>query len=711
MGNPTTNRSVRPTRIFAIICSGCGTIFLLLFVVIPLWFDGVEPLERVELAFSRAIVDWGEKSPERNDIVFVGVDNVSVNLLETGVMSEEEIAASPALDLMSYGYPFPRQVWAILVDRLLASGAKAVVFDIVFSHGQAESEGDRLLKEALDRHRDRVVIASRFSYTEAGKVMGGSSMNEPAATVLDPGGVEDRRQGYANFFKSPDQLVWQAHFRMRLGPHPQAPEYRSLAAAGLSQSGYGHMVPDDPVIGIRFAEMHASPRAYEPVPLYSIFDEKAWSRNYENGGFFHDKIVVVGGWNLIEHRDVVDTPVGTIAGAQVHINAIASLLNEDGFLFAGFTLRCTTVLLGALLAFIVAHSFRHPLLGIGLLLGIGVGYVCCVVAVYNRGLMLNGAAPVGTLISAGILCFAAQYSLERLEKLRLRRALDRYFSKDLSAEILARPEGFLDSLGGKRVEVTVLFSDLRDFTANSEMTDEREIVTQLNEYLKAMVDCVFENGGMIDKFIGDAVMAVWGTVHSDGEDSDALGAVRAALAMRARLSQLNEKWSIEGRRTYRFGIGINQGPAVFGNIGSLEKMELTVIGDAVNLASRLEGLTKQFGVDLLVSGRVAEKLGGNVLLRPVHEVIPRGKTESLMIFSVPAASEPELSPGEIEFLKLYNQAHGAWCEANPEKALDLFRRCAALRPEDRMVEVFLARLAKVQGNPGLMRMPLAIEEK
>ncbi len=264
MESPTTRRPSRLTRVFAIICSGCGGVFLLLFVVIPFWFDGAESLERVELAFSRAIVDWGEKSPERNDIVFVGIDNVSANLLETGVMSEEEIVASPALDLMSYGYPFPREVWAMLVDRLLASEAKVVVLDIVFGHGRAGSEGDRLLKNALDRHKDRVVIASRFSYTETGKSMGGASMNEPATSVLDPGGVEDPRQGYADFFQGADQLVWQAHFRMRLGSHPEAPEYRSLAAAGLSQSGYGHLVPDDQAVGIRFAEMNASPRAYEP---------------------------------------------------------------------------------------------------------------------------------------------------------------------------------------------------------------------------------------------------------------------------------------------------------------------------------------------------------------------------------------------------------------------------------------------------------------
>lgn len=100
-----------------------------------------------------------------------------------------------------------------------------------------------------------------------------------------------------------------------------------------------------------------------------------------------------------------------------------------------------------------------------------------------------------------------------------------------------------------------------------------------------------------------------------------------------------------------------------------------------------------------------------MLLRPVHEVIPRGKTESLMIFSVPAASESDLRLDEMEFLKLYNQAYCAWCEANPEKALELFRRCAGLRPEDRTVEVFLARLAEAQGNPDLMRMPLGVEEK
>src|SRR5947209_11262318 len=158
---------------------------------------------------------------------------------------------------------------------------------------------------------------------------------------------------------------------------------------------------------------------------------------------------------------------------------------------------------------------------------------------------------------------------------------------------------------GSRKPVTMLFSDLIGFTTLSEKADPEELVRHLNEYLTKMTAVIFENGGTLDKFIGDAIMAVWGNVHSYGVTEDAKKAVRAAYGMRCALQKLNEGWSTDGRIPLGMGIGINQGEVIVGNVGSQERMDPTVIGDAVNLASRLEGLTRIYAVDILIGTSAA----------------------------------------------------------------------------------------------------------
>jgi adenylate cyclase len=692
---------------FGLICAVCGGLVLVVFVVAPYYWGPALTFRQAEMSYARIVAGWGNKSPERDDLVFVGIDDTSVNLLESGVLGEDEIAASEALDLMSYGYPYPRQVWGMLAERLIGAGAKVVVFDLLFTQ---QAEGDEYFKGVLDRYHDRVVIGADMVKREEQERTEQWYMKEAVGAILDPGGAGDKRQGFVNFFPYLDNRVWEAGFKTRLTARREAPEWKSLAAAALTQAGYGDRIPEEGTICIRFADPNAYPQAYEPLPLYSVFDDKYWAQNYQNGGAFKDKIVLVGASSVVEFRDDAAYPFGRIRGPEIHLNTIATVLNGDYYHFASQWTDGVLIAVAALVAFLVAFLMRHPLLGVIMLLTLAGLYVFGTVMVYNAGFMLTGVGPLSAFMLSGIMCFGAQYTVERLEKLRLKRALDRYFSKELTDEILARPDDFIDSMGGKRMTVTVLFSDLRNFTAKSEEVDERELVAQLNEYLEEMVACVFNNGGMVDKFIGDAVMAVWGAVNSKGDEADAEGAVRAAMAMRERLAVLNEKWESEGRQTHAFGVGINQGPAVFGNIGSLAKMELTVIGDAVNLASRLEGLTKQFGVDLLVSGSVAAPVEGKVLLQPIDRVVPKGKSEAVDVFAIPGHSEEDLAPGEAEYLVLYHDAHAAWCAADPDLAGGLFKRCAEMRPDDKTVQLYLARLGD-GSSPESMRRPRWATEK
>jgi adenylate cyclase len=197
-------------------------------------------------------------------------------------------------------------------------------------------------------------------------------------------------------------------------------------------------------------------------------------------------------------------------------------------------------------------------------------------------------------------------------------------------QLVANPA--LARLGGQRREMTVLFSDIRGFTSVSERGQPEEIVGMLNEYFTRMVDLVFLHKGTLDKFVGDMVMALFGAPLDDPQHAD--HAVEAALDMIAELAVLNARWKAEGRAELDIGIGINTGPMIAGNIGSDAIMSYTVIGDAVNLGSRLESLNKQYGTRIIISEATRQRLSRAYQLRPLGDVVVKGKTQPVAIYEV-----------------------------------------------------------------------------
>jgi adenylate cyclase len=206
-------------------------------------------------------------------------------------------------------------------------------------------------------------------------------------------------------------------------------------------------------------------------------------------------------------------------------------------------------------------------------------------------------------------------------------------------ELLDSPRDYMQSLGGVLKPVTILFSDIRNFTSISARSEPQAIITQLNEYFTGMVDCVFQHRGTLDKFIGDAVMAVWGNARSDGPAEDAANALRAALAMREKLAELNAKWRVEGRPELEIGIALNHGEAIVGNVGSARRMEFTVIGSAVNVSWRIQEATKLHEADLLLGEAVAELVQDRFDLHSVGNLQAAGVSEIVTLFAVLDSAE------------------------------------------------------------------------
>ena len=648
---------------------------------------------RGEQSFEDLLRKEGRKTATRNDFVFLGLDQ---STLQMPPLSAEEIANNRAFQLMTERpFPWSREVYALLLDRLFGAGARLVIFDLMFN---PPNDGDPAFHAALDRYHGKVVLGANFDLEN------GAQATTPNDTLIAPPQLQDDRIGFVNFFPdSIDGKIRAAAYRLTarqlvgLEPHPGDEVYESLSARALSKIGHENDVPRDlRAHMIRFT----TPNAFEPRPLYEVFDPKLWHANYADGTFFKDKIVMVGPSAQVSH-DVADTPISpTTSGPSLHLQAMAAALGHEFLRPTPPNVGLALVGAAGFIAWLLVAFLRRPLICVGALVVLTASYLGTARLFYDKtGLLLLTVPVLSALVLSGSFSLGFEYFLERLEKLRTRRTLERYVSKNLVAEILENPDSYYSSLRGVRVPVTILFSDLIGFTTLAEKADPETLVTQLNEYLSRMTSEIFSNGGTLDKFIGDAIMAVWGNVRSLGTAQDAKSCARAALGMRRELRQLNQAWREQGRMGLGMGIGVNHGEVIVGNIGSQDRMDPTVIGDAVNLASRLEGLTRIYGVDLLVGASVAELVRDEVYLRSVARVQVKGKTKPVDVFTFVAARGEETDPEFLKWLETYEEALEKFRARDFTDAKILFSRFLEFYPDDLLAKMYLQRALEYEQAP------------
>lgn len=598
-----------------------GSIATLSAIATSMELKAVQSLERQTQS---AFFNWrGTVAPPKN-IVILAIDDLS---LRQGEFYDPK--KRPFLE------PFrtttwKRVVYAQVLEKLVKAGAKVVAFDILFvTPGDHGADDDKKFQGAITKYGDKAVFAASYELSQ----MGEASIMQ-LATPESVFQIKPNTLGLINF---QPEVTGNIH---RLGVQPPTesglPPVPTFAASALNVAKISYPKPKGD--GIYFyGGFDTWSNAQQLVPFYYVVDPDNWnSEQLQGGKFFQDKIVLIGA-TAASKQDIQNSAVGRMSGIEIHANAIATLMENKSMagLFANpFQQGIFTFFLVGISGGILC-LLKRPTMQILTAFGIaiawfGIGYVCFIytstilpVAIPTIAIGLNGIA----LLTTGSI--AAQ-----IDKILLRRTLERYVAAPIVEEIVNQPDNFRDLLEGRTIKAAVLFSDIRGFTTLSSRLPAKLLIQQLNTYLGGMVDAILEYQGTIDKFIGDAIMAEFGSPVSRGEKDDAMNAIHAALNMRSVLMELRQLWQAENKIPFSNGIGINYGEVTVGNIGSSRRLEYAVIGDTVNVASRVEGMTKDLGTDIVITGTLYEIVKDEIDAVDFGEHALKGRVGNVRLYGV-----------------------------------------------------------------------------
>mgnify|MGYP000876399714 FL=1 len=319
--------------------------------------------------------------------------------------------------------------------------------------------------------------------------------------------------------------------------------------------------------------------------------------------------------------------------SEIQATALNTILNRDYITQSSFSLDSILIITGAIITAWFMSEFS-PLWGTIIALSTEVIIIFISFILFLNNNFLLTTVPACTVIGT---CYISIISYRLIIEERQKRKLKNIFQRYVSPQVVNLIINSSDRpvLGGERKKMTVLFSDIRNFTPMSEKLKPEEVVNVLNEYFTSMAEIIFQHDGTIDKFIGDCIMAFWGApiYHSD----DALRAVKSALGMKKKLEALQKKWEKEGKPPVAVGIGINTGEVVVGNIGSPERMEYTTIGDEVNLASRLQSIAKEG--QIFISSSTYREVCEEIEAKEMAPVKVKGKSEPVIFYEVTGIKE------------------------------------------------------------------------
>ncbi|MBI2370849.1 MAG: CHASE2 domain-containing protein, partial [Deltaproteobacteria bacterium] len=426
-------------------------------------------------------------------------------------------------------------------------------------------------------------------------------------------------------------------------------------------------------------------------PHYSVADVLAGKVPPEA---LRDKMVLVGA-TAIGIYDMRVVPFGgDYPGVEVHANVIDNILHQQYLQRPGWAAAAdvAAILLLALALGLLLRRLR-PLPGLGLAVAALVLWTYASYFAFTQGYWLSEVYPGLSVVLSYLGVTVYRFMGEEREKRVVKEAFQTYVSAAVVDEMLRDP-GKL-KLGGDKQVLTVLFSDIRGFTPVSERLAPDLLVRLLNEYFTEMTDVIFRQEGLLDKYIGDAVMAVFGAPLPQPDHP--ARACETALGMVEALRGLHPRWAAEGLPQLRARVGVNTGPMVVGNLGSERRFEYTVVGDSVNLAARLEQLNNVYGTDIIIGEATREAVADRFICRELDLVRVKGKTEQVRVYEL--LGRQGENGAWRERIALFEAALQAYRQGQWAEALALWEKLLALVPDDTPSQVFAERCRRLLREP------------
>ncbi len=591
-----------------------------------------------------------------DDIVIVGIDDKSL----------QEIGR----------WPWDRDEHARLLEKI-GNHARIVAFDIAFFE---PSEEDDVFEDAITVSGNVVLVVEYINFSfrlEESKAFLGLQKPSVSArsgklygeSLLRPVFSGNYAVGFANVFTDNDGVVRSSPVFIE-----GAENHKSFSNTIASLLGYN--ITETKLL-INYA---GRPKTFAHYSYSDVLNGRL------NLSMLDGKIVLIGA-TAADLRDSYTTPVSStqMAGVEIHANILQTILAGD-FLFHQNALSVIfAIFILSLFAGFVLYKFRMKF-ATPIIFVAGIVYVFFAAVIFDGGIIMNILYPLLALSLGYIAHVAVFYVFESKQRRLVTNIFGKYVSSEVAAEILKHGTEDL-ALKGEKREITILFSDIRGFTSISEKFSPEELVQFLNTFLSAMTDAILEKRGIVDKYIGDAIMAFWGAPLK--EERHAELACEAALGMKNKLQDI--------RPDLEIGIGINTGDAIVGNMGSAQRLNYTAIGDAVNTASRIEGLNKEYGTLVIIGESTYQQVKNIFVCRKLDFIRMKGKEKPLNIYEL-IGKNNDVDARMKKFVAHFHAGLEFYSRKKWPQAVAEFRDALKIKP-DKASEVFIERCTSLRKTP------------
>lgn len=684
-----------------------------LVVLVLLFVPGVDQildiieLKAIDWRFEHK-VDW-QNNKKIEDIIIIDIDKRSVKKMGKLLRWSHETHAS-------------------LIEYLNESGATIIIFDIIFDAQSDDSENSAFLhatkngenvfhalffsKEDDSLFHDTMTDLPAGYEGEQNVVLNdvGSCVQFPRFSRIENDYFEllnaSLRNGFVNSFPDRDGTVRRSPLFIQFldGWYPSL-----VCAAWMHLKGVTDISCENKDPGSLSVTMSTGRKISVPldrkgrcwinypgrfgtfryISYYDVIQKRIPQ------SFFTDKIIMVGS-TLAGAFDLKSTPLQALyPGVEIHASLLYTLLQENFLRQTTFGDELLLILLITFFTAMVAH-YTRPILAFFLLIVIEVSFVLLSLLLFSQNnLIVNTTKPMLAGLFVFIILLLYRYFIEEREKRRIKNYFRRYVASEIVENVLSKENGLV--LGGEERELTIVFSDIRNFTNMSESQAPSKVVTFLNRYMTIMTEVLKQNKGTLDKYIGDAIVAMFGA--PGWRPNHAKQAVNAAVGMLQKVKMLQSEFSDTIFSDFSIGIGINSGKVIVGNMGSEMIFDYTAIGDEMNLASRLEGLTKFYSVPIIISEKTYNQLNDDFICRKLDSVIVKGKKDAVTIFEVLGAA----NAGDAMQLKMikesFEHALALYRTMQFQKAKAEFEDFLALLPGDPVAKIYWERCLSYELNP------------